>query len=192
MSRQSELDEALWSEVYRLISITFMQRGSLPYFTLDFFRQISRALPNDILVVMAEKDEEPIAAAVFFVGDDALYGRRQPPVLHSERQRTEQAQAVNDFVNEILDCAPNANVVVLGVEYRPSQVDARSPEAQTVGEGGPVWVWVDETSIFSTAMPHCFDAMPLASSLTSWATPILSTTTKARAVVPSSSTRARA
>jgi hypothetical protein len=32
------------------------------------------------------------------------------------------------------------NVMVLGVEYRPSQVDARSPEAQTLGSG-PLWVF---------------------------------------------------
>ena len=35
------------------------------------------------------------------------------------------------------------NVVVLVVEYRPSQIDARSPEAQTISEGGPVWVFSD-------------------------------------------------
>jgi hypothetical protein len=34
------------------------------------------------------------------------------------------------------------NVVVMGVEYRPSVVDARSPEAQTVGEG-PIMVFSD-------------------------------------------------
>lgn len=33
------------------------------------------------------------------------------------------------------------NVVVLAVEYRPSQIDARSPEAQTLSEGGPLWVF---------------------------------------------------
>lgn len=33
------------------------------------------------------------------------------------------------------------NVVVLVVEYLPSQIDARSPEAQTISEGGPVWVF---------------------------------------------------
>jgi hypothetical protein len=32
------------------------------------------------------------------------------------------------------------NVIVLGVRYRPSQVDARSPEAQTLGTG-PMWVF---------------------------------------------------
>lgn len=35
------------------------------------------------------------------------------------------------------------NVVVLVVEYRPSQIDARSPEAQTISEGGPLWVFSD-------------------------------------------------
>lgn len=34
------------------------------------------------------------------------------------------------------------NVVIMGVEYRPSAVDRKSPEAQTVGEG-PAWFFVD-------------------------------------------------
>lgn len=33
------------------------------------------------------------------------------------------------------------NVVVMAVEYQPSQIDARSPEAQTVSQGGPVWIF---------------------------------------------------
>ena len=73
--RGADLTAEIWDEVYRLISITFMRRGSLPYFTLDFFRKISAALPDGILVVLAEKDDTPVAAAVFFVGEQALYGR---------------------------------------------------------------------------------------------------------------------
>jgi hypothetical protein len=34
------------------------------------------------------------------------------------------------------------NVVVMGVDYRPSPADRNSPEAQTIGEG-PVWVFTD-------------------------------------------------
>lgn len=34
----------------------------------------------------------------------------------------------------------STNVVVMGVEYRPSVVDRNSPEAQTIGTG-PVWIW---------------------------------------------------
>lgn len=33
------------------------------------------------------------------------------------------------------------NVVVIVAEYLPSQIDARSPEAQTISEGGPLWVF---------------------------------------------------
>jgi predicted extracellular nuclease len=47
-------------------------------------------------------------------GDDPLYGCRQPPKRGTEVQRINQARAVNDFVNQILACDPEANVVVLG------------------------------------------------------------------------------
>jgi hypothetical protein len=70
-----ELGDSEWQVVYDLISRTFMRRGSLPYFTRDFFVQISRDLPDRLLVVQAELNGNAIAAAVFFVGTDTLYGR---------------------------------------------------------------------------------------------------------------------
>ena len=70
-----QLDDELWELVYRLISITFLRRGSLPYFTRDFFESISRTLPENILVILAETDAGPVAAAVFYASDTALYGR---------------------------------------------------------------------------------------------------------------------
>ena len=71
----SDLNAAMWEIVYRLISMTFMRRGSLPYFSLDFFKEISRSLPKNILVILAELRGESIAASVFFESDRALYGR---------------------------------------------------------------------------------------------------------------------
>lgn len=47
-------------------------------------------------------------------GDDPLAGRVQPPVLNSEAERSTQAQAVNAFVNEIVQLDANANIIVLG------------------------------------------------------------------------------
>lgn len=41
------------------------------------------------------------------------------------------------------------NVIVMGVDYRPSAADARSPEAQTIGSG-PVWIWSDGEVIDGT------------------------------------------
>jgi len=70
-----DLDEAAWRLVYRLISITFMRRGSMPYFDLSFFTSISASLPDNVLVVFAEQNGKAIAAAVFYESPRVLYGR---------------------------------------------------------------------------------------------------------------------
>ena len=70
-----DADAAVWKDVYELISITFLRRGSLPYFSREFFEDVSRRIPDNILLVIAEKNRLPIAAAVFYDMDDALYGR---------------------------------------------------------------------------------------------------------------------
>ena len=49
--------------------------------------------------------------------------------------RSQEGAAHNDVLHGRIDAK---NIVVLAVEYRPSQIDARSPEAQTIGEGRAV------------------------------------------------------
>jgi predicted N-acyltransferase len=73
--RGTDIDDATWAEVYRLISITFMRRGSMPYFDLDFFLAVTTAQPETILVIGGYRQERLVAAAVFFRGPNALYGR---------------------------------------------------------------------------------------------------------------------
>lgn len=73
--RGNEMDDSHWSIVHALISRTFLQRGSLPYFNEEFFRSVSRQLPDNILVILAEKDAHAVAAAVFFDSERILYGR---------------------------------------------------------------------------------------------------------------------
>jgi hypothetical protein len=58
-----------------MISTTFLRRGSMPYYDYEFFTSVSRALPNNLLVILAERKHMPIAAAVFYEGNDTLYGR---------------------------------------------------------------------------------------------------------------------
>jgi len=69
------LDEAVWSDVYQLISTTFLRRGSMPYLSYEFFCEVSATLPGSVAVVIAERERQPIAAAVFYRGLDTLYGR---------------------------------------------------------------------------------------------------------------------
>jgi predicted N-acyltransferase len=71
----SEADLAIWRDVYELISITFLRRGSMPYFSFDFFLEVSARLPDSLLIVLAEKDRMPVAAAIFYDADKTLYGR---------------------------------------------------------------------------------------------------------------------
>lgn len=47
-------------------------------------------------------------------GDDSLWGPTQPPVLGSEKERIELAQAINDFIDEGLAKDPDVNIVVAG------------------------------------------------------------------------------
>jgi uncharacterized repeat protein (TIGR01451 family) len=79
--------------------------------------------------------------------DDPLFGKYQPPVLHTEAQRIAQAQLVNDFVDEILNLDTNAQIVVLGdmneFEFRP---------ALSVLEGGVLdnlWPTVPQSDRYS-------------------------------------------
>ena len=71
----SEIDDSTLSDVYRLISNTFMRRGSVPYYSESFFREVNQQLPDGVLYVLAELDANIVAAAVFFESDSTLYGR---------------------------------------------------------------------------------------------------------------------
>ena len=56
---------------------------------LDFFRRIGAAMPENILLVIASRNGEPIASALNFFNGDALYGRswgalEYHPGLHFE------------------------------------------------------------------------------------------------------------
>lgn len=73
--RGSDIDAAMWSTVYALIARTFMLRGSLPYFDQAFFEGLSEQMPDSVLVVVAERETVPVAAAVFWESETTLYGR---------------------------------------------------------------------------------------------------------------------
>ncbi len=47
----------------------------MPYFSFDFFVEISKKLPDNILIILAEKDRAAVAAAVFYDSGHTLYGR---------------------------------------------------------------------------------------------------------------------
>jgi predicted N-acyltransferase len=70
-----EMDDALWNTVYAFYADTFYRHGHEPYLNLDFFKRIAAAMPSELMLKIARQGSQPIAVAIFFVGQEALFGR---------------------------------------------------------------------------------------------------------------------
>ncbi len=70
-----EMTEALWRTVYEFYADTFYRHGHEPYLNLQFFKRIAATMPESLMLKIARLGREPIGVAIFFVGEDALYGR---------------------------------------------------------------------------------------------------------------------
>jgi len=66
---------ALWDVVFAFSASTFEVRGHEHYLSAGFFKTISVAMPELVMVKLAMHGEQPIAAAIFFRSQDTLYGR---------------------------------------------------------------------------------------------------------------------
>jgi len=91
--RGSGIDDEAWRFFNRCYRQTYREHHSTPYLNLDFFRRIGAAMPQHLLLVVAERAGQPIASSLL-VYDDApqvstLYGRywgalEYHPCLHFE------------------------------------------------------------------------------------------------------------
>jgi len=64
-----------WSAIFDFYSRTFLRRGRAPYLNRKFFDEVSRTMPENLVIMLASYDEQPIATAICFRSDDTLYGR---------------------------------------------------------------------------------------------------------------------
>ena len=64
-----------WNAVYEYYSHTFLRRGRAPYLNREFFAEIARTMPENLVVMLARFENRPIATAICFRSDDTLYGR---------------------------------------------------------------------------------------------------------------------
>ncbi|GAC1305045.1 MAG: GNAT family N-acetyltransferase [Steroidobacteraceae bacterium] len=70
-----DMSDSLWSVVYEFYADTFYRHGQEPYLNLAFFKRIAAALPDKLMLKIARHGRSPIAVAIFFIGEDALFGR---------------------------------------------------------------------------------------------------------------------
>ncbi|MCG5260205.1 GNAT family N-acetyltransferase [Cupriavidus gilardii] len=82
-----------WRLFHRCYRQTYREHRSTPYLNLDFFERIGAAMPEHLLLVIAQREGRDIAASLLVFDDDAdvstLYGRywgalEHHPCLHFE------------------------------------------------------------------------------------------------------------
>jgi len=85
----ADITEAHWDAFFAFYMDTGDRKWGRPYLTRDFFARVGATMADRIALVMAFRDETPIAGALNFIGRDALYGRQwgaleDVPFLHFE------------------------------------------------------------------------------------------------------------
>jgi predicted N-acyltransferase len=60
---------------YRCYAHTYKEHWSSPYLSLEFFEQLHDLQPEMMMLVLAERQGQPVACALNVVGEEALYGR---------------------------------------------------------------------------------------------------------------------
>jgi len=71
----AEMDAKLWNIVFGFSAATFESHGHEHYLNVEFFQAVSAVMPQSVVIKLAEYHGHPIATAIFFRGDEALYGR---------------------------------------------------------------------------------------------------------------------
>jgi len=84
-----EIDEPLWRAIHRHYRSTFARYASPASFSLEFFRRVGAALGRQLVVFVAFDGERPVASAICYRDEEALYGRHwgtdiECPGLHFE------------------------------------------------------------------------------------------------------------
>jgi hypothetical protein len=87
--RGTEAQSADWGFFCRCYNHTYRAHHSSPYLNLEFFERLGRDMPENLLLVIAERDGRPIASALVVFTAKTLYGRywgelEHVPCLHFE------------------------------------------------------------------------------------------------------------
>ena len=87
--RGADIDAAALDFFYQCYRHTYLAHGNPPYLNLEFFRRLHAEMPDALVLILAEQDGQPVAAALNLQADGVLYGRywgarRYIPGLHFE------------------------------------------------------------------------------------------------------------
>ena len=78
----SDITEDAWDAFFKFYMETGSRKWGRPYLTRNFFSLIGESMSNDVLLVMAKRNDRWIAGAINFIGSDTLFGRNWGAVEH--------------------------------------------------------------------------------------------------------------
>ncbi len=70
-----EIQPQDWHFFFACYQRTYQEHHSHAYLNLDFFLQLAQQVPQNLLLILAYHDQQPVAAALNFYDDTCLYGR---------------------------------------------------------------------------------------------------------------------
>ena len=70
-----EISTQQWQKIHELYRRTFETKSGVPTLSRAFFESISRNMPQNLVVAIAQLDNQIIACAINFRSNDTLYGR---------------------------------------------------------------------------------------------------------------------
>ncbi|HJV82920.1 GNAT family N-acetyltransferase [Noviherbaspirillum sp.] len=87
--RGAQVGKADWRFFKHCYDRTYAAHYSTPYLNLDFFLRIGASMPENILLIVAERENRPIACSLVVHDQNSLYGRywgavEEVPCLHFE------------------------------------------------------------------------------------------------------------
>jgi uncharacterized protein len=78
----SEITEDAWDAFFAFYMETGSRKWGRPYLTRAFFSLVGKTMAEDVLLVMAKRNNRWIAGAINFIGSETLFGRNWGAVEH--------------------------------------------------------------------------------------------------------------
>ncbi len=70
-----EISDQQWDDFFLFHSATYLKHGHQSPFSAEFFKEIGRTMGEQVVMVVAHKGDQAVAAALNFMSGDTLYGR---------------------------------------------------------------------------------------------------------------------
>jgi uncharacterized protein len=164
----SEIREADWILFARCYASTYAAHHSTPYLSLEFFLELAHSMPETLLLVIAQRERKPIAAALALYDDKRLYGRywgalESHPCLHFEASYYQMIEFAIEHRLAVFEGGAQGEhklargfepVTTLSSHWLAHPAFAAAVERAVVREAGGIDAYVDELNERSALRAH--------------------------------------